>query len=55
MLYPKANYTVYYTKIHPENDPDNLPSHTSFDAFYEKCHIFLVTAQKIPNDISSER
>ena len=52
MLYSKANFTVYYTEIYPENDPDNLPTQFSFDTFYEKYHIFLCTAQKILNDIS---
>ena len=55
MLYPKANYTVYYTENHPENDPNNLSSQISFDIFYKKYHIFLYTAQKIMNNMLLER
>ena len=50
MLYPKANFTIYFTKIYPENDPDNLSSQISFDTSYEKYRIFLCTTQKIMNN-----
>ena len=50
MLYPNANYTVYYMENHPKNVPDNLSSQISFDIFYKKYHIFLYTAYKIMND-----